>query len=231
MQKAVGYVNVPDPELETELQEEVARIEPKISQGTVTKAEANHLHSLEARAHGHTEKGGVTAIAQSVVAKRERKMSLSSGSSLSHDSVRSRADGKASTMTPHEQSHHDLEVNLHQAEVSIRPKIEQETVTQADAKRLQSLEARAHGNVEKGGIAASAQSLISKRRNGFLSDRSNVSPRTLEAEYERRKEQSQHDKDLNLKSKEPAIASKTDEENMSKGHSRENSQPVAEHSY
>lgn len=35
------------------------------------------MHSLEARAYGHTERGGLTATAQSVVAKRERKASLS----------------------------------------------------------------------------------------------------------------------------------------------------------
>lgn len=77
MQRAIGQFNAPHPELEAELQQEIARIEPKIEQGTVTKAEADHLHSLEARAHGHTEKGGVTAHAQSVAAKRERALSLS----------------------------------------------------------------------------------------------------------------------------------------------------------
>ncbi|KAJ4287950.1 hypothetical protein N0V90_011965 [Kalmusia sp. IMI 367209] len=77
MQRALGQNNAPNPELEAELQAEFAKIEPKIEQGTVTKAEADHLHSLEARAHGHTEKGGVTAVAQSVAAKRERALSLS----------------------------------------------------------------------------------------------------------------------------------------------------------
>ncbi|KAF2187035.1 hypothetical protein K469DRAFT_570863, partial [Zopfia rhizophila CBS 207.26] len=71
MQKAIGHTNGPHPELEAELQHEYAKIEPKVEQGTVTKAEADRLHSLEARAHGHTEKGGLTAHAQSVVAKRE----------------------------------------------------------------------------------------------------------------------------------------------------------------
>ena len=79
MQKAIGTANAPQPELENELQQECAKIAPKIEQGSVTKAEADHLHSLEARAHGHTEKGGLTAIAQSVAAKRERALSLSDG--------------------------------------------------------------------------------------------------------------------------------------------------------
>ncbi|KAF2786585.1 hypothetical protein K505DRAFT_200847, partial [Melanomma pulvis-pyrius CBS 109.77] len=79
-QKAIGQTTAPHPELEEELQEEYAKIEPKVEQGTVTKEEANHLHSLEARAHGHTEKGGLTAIAQSVAAKRERQTSVSDAS-------------------------------------------------------------------------------------------------------------------------------------------------------
>ena len=70
-------MNVSHPELEAELQREFAKVELKLEQGTVTKEEANHLHSLEARAHGHTEKGGLTATAQSVVARRDRALSLS----------------------------------------------------------------------------------------------------------------------------------------------------------
>lgn len=77
MQRAIGAAHAPNPELEDELQKEFARIVPKIEQGTVTKADADSLHSLEARAHGHTEKGGLTAQAQSVAAKRERAQSLS----------------------------------------------------------------------------------------------------------------------------------------------------------
>ncbi|KAK7183497.1 hypothetical protein DPSP01_008497 [Paraphaeosphaeria sporulosa] len=77
MQQAIGAAHAPQPELEPELQKELARIKPKIEEGTVTKAEADNLHSLEARAHGHTEKGGLTAKAQSIAAKRERALSLS----------------------------------------------------------------------------------------------------------------------------------------------------------
>jgi hypothetical protein len=71
MQRAIGQTNAPHPELEAELQEEIAKIVPKVEQGTVTKEDADHLHSLEARAHDHTEKGGITSVAQSVAAKRE----------------------------------------------------------------------------------------------------------------------------------------------------------------
>ncbi|KAF2437423.1 hypothetical protein P171DRAFT_182524 [Karstenula rhodostoma CBS 690.94] len=77
MQQAIGRNQAPQPGLEPVLQKELARIEPKVVDGTVTKAEADHLHSLEARAHGHTEKGGLTAKAQSIAAKRERAISFS----------------------------------------------------------------------------------------------------------------------------------------------------------
>lgn len=77
MQRAIGQIKAPHPELEAELRAEYAKIEPKVEQGTVTKAEADHLHSLEARAHGHTERGGLAAKSQSVAAKRERALSLS----------------------------------------------------------------------------------------------------------------------------------------------------------
>lgn len=87
MQRALGATHAPNPELEDELQAEIARIEPKVERGTVTKVEADHLHSLEARAHGHTEKGGTTAKAQSVVAKRERALSLSDSTNESQAHV------------------------------------------------------------------------------------------------------------------------------------------------
>lgn len=102
MQKALGTTNSPHPELEAELQHEIANIEPKVADGTVTTEEANHLHSLEARAHGHTERGSITSIAQSVAAKRERQISLSSGGS-----GRSRASSKA--LTPEEAIKHEVE--------------------------------------------------------------------------------------------------------------------------
>jgi hypothetical protein len=74
MQKAVGHTNAPHPELEAELQQEYSQILPKVRRGTVSKAEADHLHSLEARTHGYTERGGLAATAQSVAAKYERQL-------------------------------------------------------------------------------------------------------------------------------------------------------------
>lgn len=206
MQKVVGQHTAPHPELEPQLQKAYARIEPKIEQGTVTKAEADHLHSLEARAHGHTEKGGLTAIAQSVATKRERQLSLSS------DSNNGRSRTNSRSMTPQEQSQHDKEVNLHKAEAIIQPKVEQGTVTQEDANFLHSREMRAHGHTEKDGLAATAQSLASTKRQTTLSDQSNTSCASLE-EYTNGKE---CDKEVNGKMAGMAI--------NAKGHKRENSQ-------
>ncbi len=213
MQKAVSHSTAPNPDLETEFQKESVKIEPKVAKGTVTKAEADHLHSLEARAHGHTEKGGITAMAQSVVAKRERKMSLSNDAHPSRDSGKAQNIGQPHVLTLEEQSRHDKEANLHQAEVSIKPRIEHGTVTQAEADFLQSREARAHGQIEKGGVAASAQSLVFKKREATLSDRSNVSGGNSETDHGHGKEQSQHEKDLNLKVSKLAIANNAGAEN------------------
>jgi|SRR5690242_16560589 len=101
MQKALGHTNAPHPELEAELQQEYAKIVPKVERGVVTKAEADHLHSLEARAYGHTEKGGLTATAQSVAARRECQTSVSGLS----DGVRSRTNSH--TLTPQKDFHTD----------------------------------------------------------------------------------------------------------------------------
>ncbi|KAF2855402.1 hypothetical protein T440DRAFT_153776 [Plenodomus tracheiphilus IPT5] len=100
MQKAVGHTNPPHPEVEIELQEELAKVERKIEQGTVTKAEADRLHSLEARAHGHTEKGGITATAQSVAAKRERQLSLGAASEAGAGRERTGSKSFPSALTP-----------------------------------------------------------------------------------------------------------------------------------
>ncbi|KAJ5059723.1 hypothetical protein PSV09DRAFT_2373231 [Bipolaris maydis] len=172
MQKALGNTNVLHPEVEDELQEEIARIEPKIAQGTVTKAEANRLHSLEARAHGHTEKGGITAAAQSVVARRERQLSPSGGPEALQPSDK--------------QPYHSKEENLRQVELPIRLKIQDGTVMAAEANKLHSCEMRAHGHTEKGGLAATAQSVVARQQK-TLSDTSN-SPYPSETDTESRKE-------------------------------------------
>jgi len=171
MQKAVGHTNAPHPELELELQEEIAKIEPKVAEGTVTIEEANHLHSLEARAHGHTEKGGITSIAQSVAAKRERQLSLSSGSS---PTPRSRASSLYTT--PQEQAHRDKESSLREVEAAVKPKVEQS-------------EARADSPTEKSSLTPLAPSFVSQKREASLSDQTNTA-RGSQEEYKHRKEPS-----------------------------------------
>ncbi|KAF1996727.1 hypothetical protein P154DRAFT_623056 [Amniculicola lignicola CBS 123094] len=161
MQKAVGAQKNLHPELEDELRLEFAKIEPKIEEGTVTKAEADHLHSLEARAHGHTEKGGLTAIAQSVVAKRERQASLSEGSAGKENNSFLPLSARK------EQPLHDKETNLPKAVevVKLKAENEPEKVTKEDAALLDSRDARAHGNVDKLSLAAEVMSLADKNEH------------------------------------------------------------------
>ncbi|KAF2498543.1 hypothetical protein BU16DRAFT_558598 [Lophium mytilinum] len=73
----------PNTRLEHELKREITKVEPKIGDGTITEEDANRLHSLETRAHGRTQKGGVTAHAQSIAAKKAR----SRGSSVSREAA------------------------------------------------------------------------------------------------------------------------------------------------
>lgn len=163
MQKVLGKKTAPHPELEAELQAEYARIKNKVEAGTVTKAEANHLHSLEARAHGHTEPGGLTAKAQSVATRRERTASLSDASNGQSTANKGQGQG----ISPQEQSHRDREANLRKVEFALRDKVEHDPdhVTKEDAALLVSRERRAHNVVEKDSLAAHAQSLADKHAN------------------------------------------------------------------
>ncbi|KAF2270479.1 hypothetical protein CC78DRAFT_611377 [Lojkania enalia] len=199
MQKAIGHTNAPHPELEGELQEEFAQIKPKVEKGIVTKEEADHLHSLEARAHGHTEKGGLTAMAQSVAARRERSLSqekqehllcqeiaktepkieshtVTKGEAAHLNSLETKAYGHAQKggVVATAQSVSAKEEALREAAVKIEPKIKDGTVTNKEADHLHALEVRAHGHTEKGGLAATAQSIAAKReRRKSLSNASN----------------------------------------------------------
>lgn len=170
MQKAIGHTNAPHPELEAELQQEYAKIVPKVERGIVTKAEADHLHSLEARAHGHTERGGLTAIAQSVAARRERQASISSSSST----MRSRANSRS--FTPHKQSHHDLDVTTLKTE-SERSRIKADSAAYHEADPVRSRDQR---SPEKGGASAAAQSSATTRRYQSLSDSTNTARASVE---------------------------------------------------
>jgi hypothetical protein len=161
MQKAVGNIVAPHPELESELQEEYQKVEAKVAEGTVTKAEADHLHSLEARCHGHTEKGGLTSLAQSVAAKRERQLSDASNQQGHMQ------PSAGSATSPSEQSRKDKEAVLHKTEDALRPKIENEPdhITKEDAAILERRERRAHGVIPADSLAAQAQSLADNNAN------------------------------------------------------------------
>ena len=128
---------------EKNFQEAVDVIEPKIINApeTVTKEDADLLHSREVRAHGVVEKGGITAQAQSLAAKNEKV-----------------------NAAKEEKSHAAKEANFQEAVGIVEPKIANvpETVTEEDADLLHSREVRAHGETEKGGVTAFAQSLAAK---------------------------------------------------------------------
>ncbi|KAH8733031.1 hypothetical protein GQ44DRAFT_601333 [Phaeosphaeriaceae sp. PMI808] len=114
MQKALGQANAPQPELDAESQEEVTRIEPKVAQGTITNEEASHLHLIEARAHGHTEKGGIASIA------------LSNGSIPTTNRTRA----KSATAMHLEQPHQKEEGNSHSFGGHTKAQVQQDTVAE-----------------------------------------------------------------------------------------------------
>ena len=109
---------------------------------------ADHLHSLEARAYGHTEKGGLTAVAQSVAARRERALSLS---------------GSSTSGSPNSKTSSSPEAKFHEEHLKVEPTLAQGTVTDDEANRLHSLENQTHGHTEKGGVAATAQHTVTLR--------------------------------------------------------------------
>ncbi|KAG9188777.1 hypothetical protein G6011_07482 [Alternaria panax] len=205
LQKAVGHTNAPHPEVEAELQEEIAKIEPKIAQGTVTKAEADHLHSLEARAHGHTEKGGIAAAAQSVAARRERRLSLSSGSgSISSPiSGRSRANSRNFT-SPQQHSRQERLNEFHHAEMAARPKMESSTATKPDSDHPHSLDVHAISGTERNSIPARRESVTSSAR-----------PRANSKSVSSPEEQSRHNKDENLRNTEAFFKPKIENSTIS----------------
>ncbi|KAJ4402941.1 hypothetical protein N0V91_006852 [Didymella pomorum] len=158
MQKAIGHTNAPHPELEAELQQEYAGIVHKVDCGVVTKAEADHLHSIEARAHGHTERGGLTAIAHSVAARRERRSSVSSGGS----NARSRANSR--TFTPSKQAHYDIGAPP--------PSVESDNWrVQSIAVATNPLRSKEQRSPEKGGLTPSS---ASRKRLQSLSESTNT---------------------------------------------------------
>ena len=140
----VNTAGASHPELE-ELQQVIAKIEPKVESGTVTK-----------------EEGGVTAHAQNVAAKKARSVSISTAKETPTSS--SNIQGHAGRFNPAEQSHEAKEVNFENVVAAIKPKFEKSSdmVTREDANFIHSREVRAHGATEKGGVVAQAMSLAAK---------------------------------------------------------------------
>jgi hypothetical protein len=99
MHKAASNTNTPHNEVEIELEEATADIAPKILAGTVTQAEADHLRSLQVRAHGHAPRGSVASAAQAVVVARREGQLSGSGSLSSPNSGRSRANNSLIDIT------------------------------------------------------------------------------------------------------------------------------------
>ena len=121
---------------------------------TITKTDAQTLHSREARASGQRQppKDSLTSTAQSVAAANERG-----------DTVKATTT-PGSDVTPAEQSQLDKEANYAQAADEVGSKMANEpgNVTKEDGDLLHSRETRAFGVTEKGGIASQAQSLASE---------------------------------------------------------------------
>ncbi|CAN9195027.1 unnamed protein product [Alternaria alternata] len=204
LQKAVGHTNAPT-EVEAELQEEIAKIEHKIAQGTVNKTEADRLHSLEARAHGHTEKGGIAAAAQSVVAKRERQLSLSSCSGSVSSPIYGRSHANSRNFTSPQQQFCQERLNeFHHADMAIRPKTEAEIATKSGTDKPHTLEVRANGGTAKSDTSAMRGSVASSRRSRANS-KSITSPG----------EQFRHTKDENRCDTEAFIRPKTEKGTVS----------------
>lgn len=125
MQEALRKKGPPHPELEVELQEEIGKIQPEVAQGTVTKSETNHHHPLDACAHGHIKKGGITVMAQSIAAKRECQLFLSSNGSGSGSGRPSPNNSKSSSLNFYEQSSNGKCDNLAKDEAYIQPSMDQ----------------------------------------------------------------------------------------------------------
>jgi hypothetical protein len=195
MQRAVGHTDAPYPELEAELQGEIARIEPKVVEGTVTVEEANHLHFLEARTHGHTEKGGATSIAQSVATKHEYQLSLRSGSAP----IPSRSCANSKTCWSEEQFNANNEANLH-ADNVVKPKSDQGPSIAVNVSLLP-CGMHAHVHMEETDRTASVQPLIPTKHQESLSDQTNVSAQVC-------KNHSQHDHEMDLKLAEKSLQPK-----------------------
>jgi hypothetical protein len=146
-------------------------VRPKVEGGTTAKPETNHLHSLEVRTNGGTEKSGASV----------RRVSNASSESP-------RANSKSAHSCSQQYLLYEQEY-LRNVETAIKLQTENDTAPQFDANTLR--EMRAHDHTENDGLSATAQPFMCHRRQEPLSDVS------ISSTTEHHRQQSQHDKDLN----------------------------------
>ncbi|KAL8805267.1 MAG: hypothetical protein Q9182_002035 [Xanthomendoza sp. 2 TL-2023] len=116
---------------------------------SITRDEANTLHSLEQRAFGTTEKGGLVSQAHHQVAENEGATTTGSN---------------AAPTDPNVQSQIDRQGNFEETATQVGSKLanEPQNITKGDADAMHSREHRAQGYTEKGGLAAQAQHQVAE---------------------------------------------------------------------
>lgn len=121
----------------------------------VTQEDANLVHSREQKAHGHTEKGGISAQAMHLAAQNAAKMTADNEVAV---------EDSTGLLGPEQLTHISKENDFHNAAAELRTKIADhpEHITKQDADHIHSLEQKAHGHTEKGGITAQVQHLAAQ---------------------------------------------------------------------
>lgn len=152
LQKTVGAntAGASRPELEEELQQEIAKIEPKVESGTVTKEEANHLRSRRLVPTDILRKAA-SLLMPKALQQRKLEASLSALPTTLRLTLQTWSRRR---FDPAEQSHEAKEVDFESVVAAIKPKLEKspDMVTREDANLIHSREVRAHGATEKGGV-------------------------------------------------------------------------------
>lgn len=86
MQQATHRANAPHPELQAELQQEYARIVPKVERSTITKAESNASQNLKWQANGHAQPTGT--IRRRQLSPRSDSSNISPRATRQHGDLR-----------------------------------------------------------------------------------------------------------------------------------------------
>lgn len=143
--------------LERSYQDVAAIIGEKITNDPehVTQEDANLVQSREQKAHGHTNKGGISAQAMHLATQNAAKMTVDNEVAV---------EDSTGLLSPEQLTHISKEKDFHIAAAELRTKIADhpEHITKQDADHIHSLEQKAHGHTEKGGIAATIQHLAAQ---------------------------------------------------------------------